>query len=320
MLQTSARLLRLLSLLQVHRDWTGSQLADRLEVSSRTIRADIDKLRNLGYPVHASPGVSGGYRLSAGETLPPLVLDDDDAVAIAVSLRTAADGTVEGLEESAIAALAKLQQILPPTLRRRVDALQSYTVGGSARAGGPMVDARQLTLIAETARDREILRFGYANQAGTATERRVEPYRLINSAHRWYLFAFDIERNDWRTFRVDRMTETRSVGHRFRRRELPAYNLADDLAAKTQRLKMTHHYRVIVSASPNQITDRMGSWIEGTVEPLDPERCMVRFGGTSADDVAFWLGVLDADFEVVDSPELAAAVSRIADRYARATL
>ena len=318
MAETSARLLSLLSLLQTPREWPGPELARRLDVTTRTVRNDVERLRRMGYPVQATRGAVGGYRLSAGAAMPPLLLEDDEAVAVAVSLRTATGGAVEGLEETALRALTKLQQVLPPRLGRRVDALQSHTVRVSGQRRGPQVEGKLLALIAATARDREIMRFRYADHSGTGTERRVEPYRLVNWGRRWYLVAFDLERADWRTFRVDRITEPRTIGHRFPLRPLPAEDIAAYVAAKTRQVQMKVQGRVIVHAPADEVAARLGTW-SGSIEPQVPRRCLLRIGGRSVDDIAFWLGALEADFEVVDSPELAAAVRRIAARYARAT-
>jgi len=319
MSETSGRLLNLLSLLQTPREWPGPELARRLRVTTRTVRNDVERLRQLGYPVEATRGAIGGYRLSAGAAMPPLLLDDDEAVAIAVSLRTTTGGAVEGLEETALRALTKLQQVLPTRLGRRVDALQSHTVRVAGQRRGPQVDGRMLALIAATARDREVMRFRYSDHAGSASERRVEPYRLVNWGRRWYLVAFDVERDDWRTFRVDRIAEPRSVGHRFTARPLPAEDIAGYVAAKTRQVQMKVRGRLIVHASAADVAARMGSWSEGSIEAMAPDRCLVQLGGRSVEDIAFWIGILDVDFEVVDSPELAAAVRRVADRYARAT-
>jgi predicted DNA-binding transcriptional regulator YafY len=317
MTETSARLLSLLSLLQSPREWPGPELARRLEVTTRTVRNDVERLRRLGYPVQATRGAVGGYRLSAGAAMPPLLLEDDEAVAVAVSLGASAGGAVEGLEESALRALTKLQQVLPPRLGRRVDALASHTVRVSGKRRGPQADGAWLALIAAAARDREILRFRYQDHSGSGTERRVEPYRLVNWGRRWYLVAYDLERADWRTFRVDRLAGPRTLGDRFSLRVLPAEDIAAYVAAKTRQVQMKVAGRVIVHAPASVVTARMGSW-SGSVEPLAADRCLLQLGGRSVQDIAFWLGVLDADFEIVDSPELAAAVRRIADRYARA--
>jgi predicted DNA-binding transcriptional regulator YafY len=318
MAETSARLLSLLSLLQTPRDWPGPELARRLGVTTRTVRNDVERLRRMGYPVQATRGAVGGYRLSAGAAMPPLLLEDDEAVAVAVSLRTVTSGAVEGLEETALRALTKLLQVLPPRLGRRVDALQSHTVRVSGQRRGPQVEGGLLALIAATARDREIMRFRYSDHSGTGTDRRVEPYRLVNWGRRWYLVAFDLERAGWRTFRVDRITEPRTIGHRFALRPLPATDIAAYVAAKTRQVQMKVQGRVIVHAPAEDVAARMGSWT-GSVEPQGPDSCLMQLSGRSVDDIAFWLGALDADFDVVDSPELAAAVRRIARRYARAT-
>jgi predicted DNA-binding transcriptional regulator YafY len=248
--------------------------------------------------------------------MPPLLLEDDEAVAIVVSLRTAAGQAVEGIEETALRALTKLQQVLPQRLGRRVDALQSHTVRVAGAQRGPQVDGSALALIAAAARDREVLRFRYHDHAGSGSERRVEPYRLVSYGRRWYLVAFDLERTDWRTFRVDRLSESHGIGHRFALRPLPADDIAAYVATKTRQVQQRVLGRVEVEAPAEQITVRLGAW--GSVEPLGPARCRVHLAGRSVEDLAFWLGVLDADFTVVDSPELSAAVQRLAARYGRA--
>ncbi|MFI5762181.1 helix-turn-helix transcriptional regulator [Streptomyces sp. NPDC051563] len=220
MTDTPARLLSLLSLLQTPREWPGSELAERLRVSARTIRRDIDRLRELGYPVEATLGAEGGYRLVAGAAMPPLVLDDEEAVAIAVGLRAGAGHAIEGVEEASVRALAKLEQVLPGRLRRRVGALQSATVAVT-RGDGASVDPRTLTAIASAVAGPERLRFAYRDREGTASRRLVEPYRLVSTGSRWYLVAYDMEREDWRTFRVDRVSEPSATGVRFAPRELP---------------------------------------------------------------------------------------------------
>src|SRR4051794_4307595 len=213
MLETSARLLRLLSLLQARRDWTGTELATRLGVTTRTIRNDVERLRGLGYPVDARRGVAGGYRLGTGGALPPLLLDDEEAVAVAVGLRTAASGTVAGIEETSVRTLAKLEQVLPSHLRRRVNALQSFTV--QAPGAGPTVEPRALAAIASACRDHEGLRFAYRSHDGASTRRRVDPHRLVHLGRRWYLVAWDVDREEWRTFRVDRIGGRLAAGARF---------------------------------------------------------------------------------------------------------
>src|SRR4051812_4389528 len=220
MADTSSRLLTLLSLLQARRDWAGAELAERLQVSGRTIRRDVERLRALGYPVQALTGPAGGYRLRAGTAMPPLLLDEEEAVAIAVGLGTAARASVTGIEETSIRALLKLEQVLPAHLRRRVAALAVATVAPAAV--GPTVDPQQLTTIAAACRDAERLRFEYSSRAGTRTRRDVEPHALVNRGRRWYLVAWDRGRGEWRTFRVDRLERPAPAGVRFAPRTLPA--------------------------------------------------------------------------------------------------
>src|SRR5438132_5927536 len=221
---TSSRLLELLTLLQGRRDWPGEELADRLEVSGRTIRRDVERLRRLGYPVESLTGPAGGYRLRAGSAMPPLLLDDEEAIAIAVGLRTASRAYVAGIEESAIRAVVKLEQVLPAHLRRRVAALGAATF--TLPSGGPTVDPQHLTVIATACRDCERVRFAYRSREGTDSRREVEPHALLNHGRRWYLVAWDRGREDWRTFRLDRLARPASTGARFTPRKLPAKDAA----------------------------------------------------------------------------------------------
>src|SRR5947209_10790946 len=224
MSQTSSRLLELLSLLQGRRDWPGDELAQRLEGSGRTIRRDIERLRQLGYPVESLTGPAGGYRLRAGSAMPPLLLDDEESIAIAVGLRTAAGASVAGIEEAAVRALVKLEQILPAHLRRRVGALGSATF--TLPVAGPTVDPQHLTVIAAACRDSECLRFAYRSRDGADSRRDVEPHSLVNHGRRWYLVAWDRRREDWRTFRIDRLARPVPAGVRFTPRKLPAKDAA----------------------------------------------------------------------------------------------
>ena len=210
-IETSSRLLELLTLLQGRREWPGNELAERLEVSGRTIRRDIDRLRRLGYPVDSLSGPSGGYRLRAGTAMPPLLLDDEEAIAIAVGLRTAARASVTGIEETAVRALLKLEQVLPSHLRRRVGALGSATVTPPDRAGRPSIPSTSLCSPPPAA-TASCVRFAYRRRDGTASRREVEPHSLVNHGRRWYLLAWDRRREDWRTFRLDRLDEARGHG------------------------------------------------------------------------------------------------------------
>lgn len=221
MLETSARLLRLLSLLQSPREWPGTELAERLGVSGRTVRNDIERLRTLGYPVDATRGSTGGYRLAAGAAMPPLLLEDDEAVAVTIAVRTVARSAMPGMEETSLQALAKLEQVLPSRLRRRVRALQQYTVPVPADREDPGIDTELLMTLASACRDRERLRLDYRDHAGTPSRRLVEPQRVVNWGRRWYLVAWDVDREDWRMFRVDRITPRTPAGPRFAPREDP---------------------------------------------------------------------------------------------------
>jgi predicted DNA-binding transcriptional regulator YafY len=315
MLETSARLLRLLSLLQSRRDWTSAELADRLGVTTRTVRKDVDRLRGLGYPVHARPGVAGGYRLGAGGTLPPLLLDDEEAVAVAIGLRTAASGSIAGLEETSVRALAKLQQILPARLRHRVGAVQAHIL--PMPSTGPQVDPDLLTAIAAACRDRERLRLDYRAHSGAASRREVEPYRLVNDRRRWYLVAWDVDRDAWRTFRADRIRLRTPNGPRFTPRELPPdREIAARVAREVGEATWRYRARVVVHAPAAHVRARLPIPVD--VEPLGDDRCAFEPGSDHPQMLALYLGMLDADFEVVDSPELVAALRRIAGRYQRA--
>ena len=315
MLETSARLLRLLSLLQARRDWTGTELAARLGVTTRTIRNDMDRLRGLGYPVDARPGVAGGYRLGTGGALPPLLLDDEEAVAVAIGLRAAASGSIVGIEETSVRALVKLQQVLPSRLRRKVSAFQSSALPMPSR--GPRVDPDVLTTIASACRDHEQLRFDYQAHSGTASRRSVEPYRLVNDRRRWYLVAWDTDRDAWRTFRVDRIEPRTPTGVRFTPRALPPdREIAAQVARGIGEATWRYRARVIVHAPAAHVRDRMPIPVE--VEPLGEDQCAFEPGSDHPEMLALYLGLLDADFTIADSPELIDALRRLTRRYQRA--
>ncbi|GIL26049.1 DNA-binding transcriptional regulator [Actinocatenispora comari] len=316
MLQTSARLLRLLSLLESRRDWGGPELAERLGVSVRTVRRDVDKLRELGYPVAAATGTLGGYRLGAGAALPPLLLDDEEAVAVGVALRTAAGGAVTGIEETALSAMTKLEQVLPPRLRHRVRALNVSVLRVPA-AAGPTVDPQVLTTLAAVCRDTERVRFDYRSHDGDDTVRTVEPYRLVAWGRRWYLVAYDLDRDDWRTFRVDRITPRIPTGPRFTPRPLPADDLAEYVARRVSTAPWRYQATVRVLVGADELAKRMPA-SAGQIDPVDEHSCLLRTGADNIDMLAVYLGMFGADFEVLDPPELVTAVAALADRYARA--
>jgi predicted DNA-binding transcriptional regulator YafY len=316
MIETSARLLRLLSLLQQPKEWSGSALAGELGVGVRTVRRDVDKLRNLGYPVDAVPGVAG-YRLGAGAALPPLLLDDEEAIAVAVGLRAAANGTVAGTEEASVRALTKLEQVLPSRLRYRIELIQQVAV---TPAGGPSVQPDVLLAVAAACRDHHQLRFDYRNHDGTATTRTTEPHQLVHTGRRWYLVAWDLDRDDWRTFRVDRLAPRIPTGPRFTPREVPE-------VATTNRGVSYGGYRyqarVLVHAPATEVADRFGPSV-ASVTPLDGDHTkpygtgsattLVETGANSLEQIALHLGILGLPFEVQEPPELIDCIRELTTR------
>lgn len=309
MQETSARLLRLLSMLQVRPDWAGAELATRLGITPRTLRRDVQRLRGLGYPVHASPGVAGGYRLGAGSALPPLLLDDDEAVAVVVSLRTAASRTVTGIEETSLRALAKLDQVLPARLRERTAALQLATVPLPSPA--PTIDPANLTVIARACSSHLRLSFTYTDFSGTVSTRSVEPHRIVHTGHRWYLVARDLDRDDWRNFRVDRIGTPESAGARFVPRDPP--DAAAFVAASVTAAPYRFRARVIMHAPASVIAERMPPTV-GVLEDAGPDRCLLTTGSDSLDALAFHLAMLGAGFTVLEPAELIEHLSALAGR------
>ncbi|MER6010242.1 helix-turn-helix transcriptional regulator [Streptomyces bluensis] len=314
---TPARLLRLLSLLQTPREWPGGELADRLGVSRRTVRRDIDRLRELGYPVQATKGAEGGYRLVAGKAMPPLVLDDEEAVAIAVGLRAGAGHAVEGVDEASVRALAKLEQVLPSRLRRRVSTLQAATAPLTS-GDGATVAPETLTVIASAVAGHERLRFAYRSRDGTGTRRLTEPYRLLSTGQRWYLVAYDLDRADWRTFRVDRISDPFATGARFTPRELPTGSAAEYLRQSMYRRQEAYEFDVTFAAPAELVAARLPGWL-GSPEPVDEHSCRLR---STADASMAWLAVrltqFDCDFTVHKPSELLECVRELGARLTRA--
>jgi predicted DNA-binding transcriptional regulator YafY len=305
---TSSRLLTLLSLLQGRRDWPGNELAERLEVSARTIRRDVERLRTLGYPVESMTGPAGGYQLRAGTAMPPLLLDDDEAIAIAVSLRTAAGGSVSGVEETAVRALVKLEQVLPAHLRRRVQALQRATQTLQVY-GGPQVDPQCLTVLAAAVRDHERVRFAYTARDRADSRREAEPHSLVNAGRRWYLVAWDCGRSDWRTFRVDRIDRVASTGARFRPRTLPADDAAAFVAQSLRSYPSRYEARVTVECAAAELEGRR--WL-GDVTSLADGRCEVRTSDDNLDWLAMRIAMLPTPYRVDGPPELLERLESIA--------
>ena len=316
MVQTSARLLALLSLLQMRREWRGEELADRLEVGARTIRRDVDKLRSLGYPVESARGVAGGYRLGAGGELPPLLLDDAEAVAVAVGLRTAASGSIAGIEETSVRALAKLEQVLPSRLRRRVRALGEVTSAFSFEQ--PQIDADLLADVAAACRDGVQVRFAYIARDDRRSQRSTEPTAVVYSGHRWYLVAFDLDRDDWRTFRVDRIRGRLRVGGRGRRRTVPGGDPAANVKRQLQRGGDDRDGtavpgRIRVTAPAARIQHRVPSRY-ATIEPDGEDACVVSTRGAWHDSFLVWMATLGEPIEILGPPELRDAARGVLKR------
>ncbi|MFI6336379.1 helix-turn-helix transcriptional regulator [Streptomyces sp. NPDC050535] len=317
MLETSARLLRLLSLLQAHREWSGADLAGRLGVTPRTVRRDVDRLRELGYPVNASPGTGGGYQLGAGAELPPLLLDDDEAVAVAVGLRTAAGQGIEGIGETSVRALAKLEQVLPHRLRRRVSALNAFTVPMLRGPQPSAVDPAVLTELANLCRDAERLRFEYRDHGGAVTRRTVEPHRLVCTERRWYLVAWDVDRDDWRTFRVDRVAPTPPHGPRFTPRTPPAEDLAAYVSQGVSTRVYASHAVVRLLVPMEEAAERI-SPSAGTLEAEGPDSCVLRTGAANLDVMVIHVMMTGLEFEVLEPAELTEAIRTARGRLSRA--
>lgn len=316
MANTSIRTLRLLSLLQTHKYWPGTELAQRMGVSARTLRRDIDRLRELGYPVQAQRGVEGGYQLAAGAALPPLMVDDEEAVALVVALQGATQSVVDDVAESSLRALAKVVQVMPPRLRRRVEAIRAMTVAaGWPGASGAALDPAALTTIALACRDGERLCFSYTAADGTRTERTVEPHRMVSLARRWYLVAYDLTRQDWRSFRIDRLTGARGDGYRFRPRELPT-DPAEFVRRGMANIPRPYRVVVIVSAAAEVVRERIGRY--ATVSEIDSGHCRVTMSTDSLHWPILALGTAGADFRILEPPELVTEMRDWTDRFRRA--
>ncbi|KAB8191606.1 WYL domain-containing protein [Nonomuraea phyllanthi] len=318
--KTSARLLALLSLLQARRDWPAALLAERLEVSPRTVRRDVDRLRELGYPIVAFKGPDGGYRLDAGAELPPLLFDDEQAVALAVALQMATT-TGAGIEEAAARALATVRQVMPARLRHRIDTLQVTAV--APPVVHPQVGTGVLTALSTAVHAREVLRFAYTPalppEAGDAPPRRVEPHHLVTWGGRWYLVAWDLDRDDWRTFRADRIAPRTPNGPRFTPRELPGGDVAAFVTARFRGSGGSGDWpcrgEVILDLPAAVVSSHTR---DGVVEELGPDRCRLVLGSWSWLGLAAAIGRFDADIEVVGPAELKRAFAHLARRYTQA--
>ena len=313
----TGRALQLLSLLQTHRLWRGAELAERLEVTERTIRRDVERLRDLGYPVDATPGTDGGYRLATGSHLPPLVLDDDEAVAVAIGLRYAAGAAIDGMEESSLRSLAKIESLLPDRLRRRVSALHSAVTSMRRAAEEDVVDPEALSVLAVACRDGEEVRFDYQGRDGEDTRRLVEPHQLVTTGRRWYLVAWDQRRQAWRTFRLDRLRGCRLAGTRFRPREIPGGDAAGFVATSIGSTPRQQEATLVIGA-PLVELEHVMRWIDHTPIHSETESCVVQIRSEDLGRLAMTVAriALTAPVEVVEPAELAEAVRQLAENCA----
>ncbi|MET0391157.1 MAG: WYL domain-containing protein [Polyangiales bacterium] len=317
MLGTSARLLRLLTTLQTRRSWSGRELSERLEVTDRTLRRDIDRLRSLGYPVHSTAGVAGGYSLAAGTELPPLMLDDDEGVAVTLALQDAALGGVAKLEEAAARALAKLDQLLPSRAQKRIKAMRGAIVR-LPRQGGPTVELSTVQSLAAACNDRVALAFGYNDRTGTGTRREVEPLRVVHMERRWYLVAWDRSRADWRTFRIDRLQQPIERLAGFTPRPAPD----DDVVAYANRTLSVGNYRHQVRVrllAPLELARDHIDGNYGQLTAIDAHSCRFETSGTSLQAIAVWIAVLGLDFVVEEPAQLLPMLQELTERLQRAS-
>lgn len=308
MSETGGRLLRLLSVLQQRPVWRGEELAERVEVTLRTLRRDIERLRHLGYTVEAVRGRYGGYRLAAGGGLPPLLFNDEEAVAAAIALRTAASGAVSGVAESALSALSKLERVLPAQLRSQVGAVAAATISMDIPS---QVDAGLLLDIAEACRARERLRIDYTTNSGRTAERDIEPFRLVHTGRRWYLVARDVRLGEWRTYRVDRVESRSRTGHRF---EITAPPDAAPLVNRGVAVDRYDVRAVVRLSAPLELAQRR---ITARVAQLEADGAgftRMTIGGVTLDWIASYLIGMPFPFEVIEPAELRHLVVQAAER------
>ena len=313
MLSASARLIRLLSLFQAQRMWTGAGLAARLEITERTLRRDVDRLRSLGYTVDSTSGVAGGYRLGAGTALPPLLLEDEEAIAVALGLGSAIVATGD-IENASMRALAKLEQLMPPRLRRRLESVRASVV--PVMRGKSAIRLKAVSLLADACTDRLELRFDYRDHHDAATARTVEPHRVVQTGQRWYLLAWDTARQDWRTFRLDRIVDPAATGARFAARKLPHGDLEAYMTHALTVSPYLHHACVVVHA-PLQALEATLGWVGGKAQAVDAHRTRIETAANSLDALAVWLGCLGHPVDIESPPELAAHAALVAVRLGK---
>lgn len=313
----TGRALQLLSLLQTHRFWPCAELAARLEVTERTVRRDLDRLRELGYPVDSTSGKYGGYRLAAGTHVPPLVLDDEEAVAVAIGLRYAAEAAISGIEETSLRALTKIEALLPHRLRRRVSALRSNVTTMRRAVDDDIIHPESLSVFAAACRDHEHVRFDYRRSDGESSSRHVEPHQLVTAERRWYLVAWDGHRGDWRTFRLDRIQEPRPVGSHFTPREIPDGDAAEFVATSLGFTARPHEAKLVIHATLAEI-DGVLRWVDHTLLEVKADRCVVQIRSEDLGRLAMTVAeiALTAPVIVIEPAELADTIGRLAVRLA----
>jgi predicted DNA-binding transcriptional regulator YafY len=312
----TGRALQLLSLLQTHRLWLGVELAERLEVTERTVRRDVDRLRDLGYTVDATSGKYGGYRLATGAHLPPLILDDDEAVAVAVGLRYAAGAAIDGMEETSLRAMTRIEQLLPQRLRRRASALHA-SVASMRWDQDDVIDPEVLNVLAMACRDRAGLRFDYRPRDGDGSQRMVEPHRLVTAGHRWYLVAWDQHRQEWRTFRVDRLREPRLLSGHFAPRSIPGGDAASFVASSLDSITRQQEARLAIGAAYAQLEGEL-RWVDHTPIQMEGDSCLLQIRAADLGRLAMTVAriALTAPVTVIEPAELADTVKQLAAHLA----
>ncbi len=315
MLQASARLLRLLTLLQARASWPGGELAARLEITSRTLRRDIDRLRSLGYPIDGATGVAGGYMLGAGASLPPLSLDEDEATAVFIGLHVAAGTGVTGASSSALRSLAKLERVLPPRLRKNLRALHGSVLSLADRS--PELSLANVSTLAASCSERIVTRIAYRARDGASSERRVEPFRIVRVGALWYLVAWDPTKAEWRTFRLDRITAVAQAPERFKARPPPGDDLVAYVTTSLSSVGFAHRAKVLLHAPIQAVRRRTGPH-DGLFAPVSETTCTMELGAPTLDVLVariVWLGV---EFDVLESDELRRHLAKVAFRATRA--
>jgi predicted DNA-binding transcriptional regulator YafY len=310
-LDASARLLRLLTLLQARPTWSGVDLADRLEITPRTLRRDVDRLRSLGYPVESTAGAAGGYKLGEGASLPPLHLDEEEATAVFVGLYTAAGTGVA--DTAALRALSKLERVLPARVKRRLATLRASVLKLADRT--PAISLADVATLAVACSERLVTRFAYAGQGGP-TDREVEPLRIVHVGRRWYLVGWDVPKQAWRTFRVDRIRQPETTKERFAARNPPENDLVRYVTESLSQSPYKYRAKVLLHSPAEPLREHVTAY-EGMLTRVSEDRCILQTGARSLEAVALFVAMLGVDFEVIEPVELVLATKQLCARLAR---